>query len=206
MAVLPSAKYQMSFTTGGLFLRESVPAVELYLLHRDWKKVRELLLSENLIQARTISSAQRVTREICQRLALLSTEQLQLLVSGTTQERQGLLWVSVCKRYAFIKDFMAEVVRENFLRLNMVLHPSDYDIFFHAKEEWHEELERLSQSTRAKLKQVLYKIMREAEILTKDDMIIPAMLTARLAQVLVADNPDWLRVFAVSDSDLKEWL
>jgi len=206
MAVVPSVKYQMSFSTGGLFLRESLLAVELYLLHRDWKKVREILLSENLIQARTISSAQRVTREICQRLALLTLEQLQLLASGTTQERQGLLWVAVCKRYSFIKDFMTEVVRENFLRLNMVLHPSDYDMFFHDKEEWHEELERLSQTTKAKLRQVLYKIMHEAEILTKDDLIIPAMLSARLAQVLVADNPGWLRVFAVSDSDLKEWL
>lgn len=206
MAVVPSAKYQMSFTTGGIFLRESVPAVELYLLHRDWNKVRELLLSGNLIQARTISSAQRVTREICQRLALLTLEQLQLLVSGTTQERQELLWVAVCKRYSFIKDFMTEVVRENFLRLNMLLHPSDYDMFFHDKEEWHEELGRLSQTTRTKLRQVLYKMMHEAEILTKDGIIIPAMLTTRLAKVLVADNPGWLRVFAASDFDLKEWL
>ncbi|MBU0673649.1 MAG: DUF1819 family protein [Proteobacteria bacterium] len=206
MAVVSSAKYQMSFTTGGLFLHESLLAVDLYLLHRDWKKVRDLLLSGNLIQARTISSAQRVTREICQRLSLLTLEQLQLLFSGTTQERQGLLWVAVCKRYSFIKDFMTEIVRENFLRLNMVLHPSDYDMFFHDKEEWHDELARLSQTTKAKLRQVLHKIMHEAEILTKDDTIIPAILTARLAQVLVADNPDWLRVFAVSDSDLNEWL
>ena len=67
-------------------------------------------------------------------------------------------------------------------------------------------MEELTETTRAKLKQVLFKIMREAEIITKENMIIPGFLTEDLAQVLVKDNPVWLRVLPVSDADINRWL
>jgi hypothetical protein len=196
----------MSFSTGGLFYNESLKTLEVYEVKKDWSVVREKVLADNLLQSRTQSSTARRAREICHRLETLTAKQLQLLSNGSVQEQLYLLWVGICKHYLFIKEFAVHVIREKFLRMDLLFTPQDYDIYFDEKAEWHEELEQLTDSTKAKLRQVLFKIMREAEILSKDNMIIPGLLTQELAQVLAQDNPDWLTVLPVSDADIKGWL
>lgn len=203
---MTNSKYQMSFTTGGLFFNESLQVAELFNETGNWQKTRDQVLSKNLLQTRTESSAKRRAREICSRLELLTEDQLQLLLSGSRQEQQYLLWIAVCKCYSFIRDFMIEIVREKYLRMDLHLQSQDYDIFFEDKAEWHEELEQLRDSTRAKLRQVLFKTMREAEIISREDMIIPCLLTEQLTKVLAADNPSWLAVLPLSDMDINAWL
>jgi hypothetical protein len=198
--------YRMSFTSGGLLLNESLQVTELYNKLHDWQKTREQVLSDNILQSRTASSAKRRVLEIFSRLQLLTENQRQLLISGSRQEQQYLLWIAVCKRYYFIREFMAEVVREKFLRMDLHLQPQDYEIFFENKAEWHEELDRLQNSTRTRLRQTLFQIMREAEIISPDNMIIPGLLTEQLTTVLAADNPSWLTALPVSDMDINSWL
>ena len=199
-------KYNMSFTTGGLFYTESLKALEVYQKKQDWAKTRKRILTENLIQARTQSSAARRVREVCSRLEKLTDQQLQLLATGFSREQLYLLWVAVCKHHLLISDFAIKVLREKFLRMDLLLEFADYDIFFKEKAEWHDELEQLADSTKAKLRQVLFKIMREAEILSRDNIIIPGLITQELALALAKDNPVWLTVLPVSDADIKGWL
>jgi hypothetical protein len=198
--------YNMSFTTGGLFYNESLKALGLYLSLRDWKIVRERMLLDNLLQSRTRSSAIRVSREICLRLATLTERQLRLLESGSAQEQRYLLWLSVCKRYSIIREFIEEVVREKLLRMDLQISPTDYDIFFAEKVETHLELERLRPFTRAKLRQVLFKIMREAEVISKENMILLSLPTKDLTKVFADDDPRLLAMLPVMDTDIKEWL
>lgn len=80
-------KYNMSFTTGGLFYTESLKALEVYQEEQDWSETRKRILTENLIQARTQSTATRRVREICFRLEKLTDQQLQLLTTGAAQEQ-----------------------------------------------------------------------------------------------------------------------
>ena len=194
----------MSFSTGGLFFNESLRVLDCYLIERDWARVRELILSENLLQSRTQSSAARRAREICHRLEKLTEKQLNLLSSGNTQEQLYLLWVAICKYYPFIKEFSVNVLREKFLRMDLLLTPQDYDVFFEEKAEWHDELEQLTASTRAKLRQGLFKKMREAGIISKENMILPGLLTKELATTLVADNPAWFTVLPVTDAEINK--
>lgn len=199
-------KYKMSFTIGGLFYNESLIALAMYLSLLHWKKVRARMLSDNLLQTRTKSSAIRISREICQRLETLTRKQLQLLESGSAREQRYLLWIAICKRYAFIHQFMGEMVREKYARMDLQLSPGDYDIFFHEKAEIHVELDHLSASTRTKLRQVLFKTMREAEILSRDNMILPGLPTKELLEALTDDSPGLLAMLPISDMDIKEWL
>lgn len=200
---MTSTRYNMSFTTGGLFYSESLRVLEIHQKERDWRKTRDCVLVDNIVQARTRSSAVRKVREVCFRLKNLTDQQLKLLFAGTTQEQLYLLWVAVCKKHSFITEFAIKVMREKFLRMDLLLEPADYEVFFQDKAEWHEELERLTDSTKAKLRQVLFKIMREAEILSKDNMIIPGLITKELALVLAEDNTVWLTVLPVSDADIQ---
>jgi len=196
-------RYNMSFTTGGLFFNESLRVLDIYKDKQNWKETQRVAVADNLIQARTRSSAVRRVREICSRLKGLTVKELDLLATGSTQDQYFLLWVAICKRHKFIADFATKVLREKFLKMDLVLETTDYDMFFEDKAEWHEELEQLADSTKKKLRQVLFKVMREAEILSTDNMIIPGLLTLELAKVLEDDNPTWLTVLPVSDTDIQ---
>lgn len=198
--------YNMSFTTGGIFLRESVELAELYLVLGDWQAVRSKALADNLIQARTASSAIRVCRESCQRLEGLHDPELQILAKGSLQEQEQILWVAICRRHRFVKEFAVDVIREKFLRLDLHLRPEDYNAFFNAKAEWHDELEHLTESTRNKLRQVVFKILRESGLLTKKSIINPVTLTPQVARTVGGQSSDDLRIFPLSDRDIWELL
>ncbi|WP_039960780.1 BrxA family protein, partial [endosymbiont of Riftia pachyptila] len=72
-------RYSMSFTTGSLFHRESVKLAALYFKLKDWNAVRDKVISENLLQARTLNTSKRVCREIISRLKKLNSSELELL-------------------------------------------------------------------------------------------------------------------------------
>ena len=72
-------RYALSFTSGGLLVREAALLTSVYLTEHDWIKVRQISIEQNLLQARTTSSSVRVTRETIQRLSVFGEDELQLL-------------------------------------------------------------------------------------------------------------------------------
>lgn len=195
----------MSFTAGGLFYRESAKTALLFLNLQDWNVVRTKVLSENLLQARTLNSSKRVLREICSRLKTLNHNELDLLVHGTVQEQSHLLWLAVCRRYKFIADFAQEIIRERYISLKTDLHHEDFDSFFNKKSEWHPELDEITVATRKKLRQVLFRMLREADLLTSNNTINAAMLSPRFLKTLSHKNRQDILVFPAFESELKGW-
>jgi hypothetical protein len=193
----------MSFTTGGLFFRESVKLAEMFLQLADWNAVREKVLADNLLQTRTITTSKRVSREIIYRLKTLSPDELDLLIHGTVHEQGYLLWIAVCRCYRLVADFAVEIIRERYLGLKIDLHYEDFDSFFHKKSESHPELDRIRPATRNKLRQVLFKILREAELLTGDNTINSAMLTPRLLEAIPQASRRDILFFPMSEPVLQ---
>ena len=179
--------YKLSFTAGGLLHKESVALAENLLDSGSWEATREKALADNLLQSRTISTATRTIREIGYRLKTLTTPELELLVNGTSDEQAHILWIGICRYYRLIAEFASEVVREKYLSMSYNLEEEDFDFFFNKKAEWHDELEEAQQVTRDKVKQVVFRMLREAGLLSKDNSIIPVLLSSRI-QELIADR------------------
>ena len=198
--------YVLSFTAGALLHQESLTVAELYGDLGDWEAVRSRVLEENLLQVRTLSAAKRVFREISSRLQQLTLAELELLRTGTRQEQGHMLWLAICKRYRFVYNFAVEVVREKVIRFDFDLSYDAYDVFFNNKAEWHPEVEGVAESTRKKLRQVLFRMMREANLLTQDNQILPAMLSPRAIEIIAADSPAYLLAFPISPPEIQEWL
>ena len=194
-------KYLMSFTTGGLFYTESLLLLELYT--GDWESVYTQALEENILQTRVESTAKRVLKEILHRLKTLTQEEIDLLLSGSPSEQKYLLWLSVCRRYAFIYDFAVEVIRERYLTLKHDLPVDEFETFYNAKEQWHEELEKITEGSRYKQRTVLFKILREADIIDSNKFILPAMLTDELIRTIAKHDANDLMIFPISDIDLQ---
>jgi hypothetical protein len=193
----------MSFSTGGLFHAESVKLANLFLESRDWNSVRDNVISNNLLQSRTLSTSKRNCREIISRLKHLGPNELDLLVDGSPQEQGYLLWIAVCRRYRFIADFAIEVLRERYITLRSDLCHEDLDSFFNRKSEWHTELDEIRPATRNKLRQVLFKILREADLLTANNTINAAMLSPRLLDAIPRGCRRDVLFFPTFESDLR---
>jgi hypothetical protein len=93
----------------------------------------------------------------------LTPVQLALLQSGSNTDQQQLLWLAACKRYEVLRDFGNEVLRGRFLRLDRVVTADDFDEFLESKAIWHPEIEKLTETTRAKPRQVALRMLREAD-------------------------------------------
>jgi hypothetical protein len=199
-------KYSLSFTTGTLLHQESVNIAELFLKHNDWNAVKSEVLTQNILQARTHNTAKRVYSEICSRLKNLCDSELNLLVHGTTQEQGYLLWLAVCRRYKFIEDFATEIIHERYVSLNSSLQYSDFDSFFNSKSVWHSEMEAITSSTRSKLRQVAFKMLREAGLLTKDNTIIAAIFTGQFLEAISYSDKATIRLFPVFDTEVMRYL
>lgn len=188
-------RYALSFTSGTLLVHECEVASQLYLSGLDWSQVRSKLIDENLLQSRTISTRVRTVREVIQRLSVLTDVELEVLQDASPSERGYLLWAAVCRRYTFVGEFAEEVLRERFLLMTPTLSGEDFQRFLTGKSLWHPELDQLRPSTREKLRQNLFRMLYEAGLKTTDDRIVPAVLSARVAEVVGRRNPSDLRFF-----------
>jgi hypothetical protein len=195
-------KYSLSFTSATILHRESVLVADLYLRLGEWREVRDRVISENLLQARTLNTSKRIYREIASRLKTCSIKELDLLVKGTLEEQRNLLWLTVCRRYQFIGDFSMEVLRERALSLRFSLDCDDFDTFFNRKAEWHDELEKIQPSTKKKLRQFLFKMLREVGFLIGKTTINPIILSPRLLKLMAKNNYEDIRFFPTLDSHL----
>ncbi|MGY2916146.1 DUF1819 family protein [Bradyrhizobium sp. USDA 3262] len=191
--------YLMSFGTGGLYINESVAIARLHDAGNDWEATVAEAQRSGAFPVRKTSSARRSIREIVNRLKRLSPGELALLIEGARSEQAALLWLAACRAYRFIAEFAVEVLSDRFMSLRTDLTYDDFDTFYAAKEEWSPKLGALSMSTRAKLRAVLFRLMREAEILSHDNRILGAMLSPRLLVVIQAGKPDELRYFPGAD-------
>lgn len=133
---------------------------------------------------------------------LLTPLQLHLIVTGSRSEQQYLIWLAICKKHLFIREFAVEVIREKFLRMDLLLSHEEYDSFFTSKTGWHDELNQLKRSTYSKLRQVLFKVLREAEIISEANMILPALLSPEFIRVVSDEHPQLLRIFPIADQDI----
>jgi len=191
--------YSLSFTSGALLYSESITVAELYADLREWDHVRQVVIDENRLQMRTLNSSKRIYQEVASRLKTLRNEELDALLDFTLQERRYLLWLAICRRYRFIHEFAVEVLREKFLRLDPLISPAEYDRFFDAKAEWHPEMDEIRESTRGKQRQIVFKMLREADLITKENAILPAILSPQMIALIGRNAPQDLAIYPIGD-------
>ena len=190
----------MSFTAGALLQSESVTIAKLYLELGSWNEVKDKAISNNVLQSRAVSTLKRVSYEVVSRLRTLTSEELILLVNSSHKDQAYLIWMAVCRHHKFIADFAIEVLRERFITFKPDLQYSDFDVFFNRKCDWHSELDGLSISTKKKLRQVLFKMLREADFLDGKNNIQATILSPRLLDVIERNGGRDIMYFTVSEN------
>ena len=189
-------EYKMSFTTGGLFLTESIAVAQLHHTGERWDETIVRALEDGATALPKTASNRRTLREIANRLLTLSDEErTYLLEDASRTDQQALLWLATCRAYRFIREFALEVIRERYLSYQLDLPHQTFDILFDAKAEWHDSLASLSTSTKLKLRQIMFRMLREAGVISEEDQIQAAILSPRLRNIIQERNPHELAIF-----------
>ncbi|MDF1803032.1 DUF1819 family protein [Thalassovita sp.] len=196
MSAFARQDYKMSFSTGGLFLNESLEVARLHEDGEAWEDTILRAMEEGTTSLPKSASNRRSLREISNRLLTLTDEERAYLVEEADRsEQQAMLWIATCRAYRFVREFAVEVVRERYLSYQLDLPLESFDILFEAKAEWDEGLAGLSRSTRLKLRQIMFRMMREAGIISEDDRIQTAIISTRLKHMIEDHNPGELAFF-----------
>ena len=191
-------KYNFSFTASSLRLNEMIQVAESMIGMSKLDLVKEFGGGKS-------ATGKRMLMEYRKRLSFLTQDQLKLLVNGDYLVKKQIAFLSVCKSQMFIRDFVLEVLREKILLFDYQVTEGDYISFYRRKFELHPEMEKLSELTVNKIKQVIFKILEQAGIIdsVKSKMIQPQLLDANIINVITSDNKNWLKIFFMSDMDIE---
>lgn len=180
-----SNNYRMSFSTGGLFLNESVELARLHVPGEPWAETQARALEKGATQLPKAASNTRTIREIKNRISTLSDAELDFLVNEADRsDQQALLWLACCRAYRFFREFAVEVIQDKYVSYQLDLPLESFDVFFDGKAEWNDDLADLSKSTQLKLRQIMFRMMREAGILTDQGQIQRSFVSSRLSALI----------------------
>ncbi|WP_425004478.1 DUF1819 family protein [Mycolicibacterium sp. S3B2] len=195
----PAAAYRLSFTTGGLLRAEAMAVAEVLLTAGNETAARVELRARNLVQQRTATSTARVTREVVQRLSELPPDGVSLVAHGTVSDAGHIMWLAACLRYQFLRDFGSEVLRARFNSGQWTLSLQDFDTFWNLQSSWIDELRDAADTTRKKLRQNTFRMLREAGFLTDSGEIRQAVLSPEVAKVVERCSPMSFLSFPIDD-------
>jgi hypothetical protein len=187
-------------------LHETDEVMKRYLEYKDWDKVKDLVIEENIMQKQSVSSRKRVFAEIKRRIESLTSNQLEFINEANSSDIRNLVFLSILKTYRFIFEFMAEVISKKVLMFDYKILNSDYETFFESKKYAVEQLENITEATQYKLKQVLFRILEEAMVIdnTKSKNILKPHLSGEVIELIVKDNPVYLKAFLYTDYEIEK--
>jgi predicted transcriptional regulator len=197
--------YSLSFTAASLMYFETEQIANLYLEHEDWIVVQQLVVDENILQKGTVSTRKREFSEIKKRLKNLSNDELKFIVTCTTDELK-LFCLYLCARtYRLIYEFIVEVIREKYLMFDYLILDSDYIRFIESKMAASMKLQKITQKTQYKIRQVIFRILEQAVLIdsAKTKNIQKPYVPQELESIIAQSSVKYLVVFLYSDTDIK---
>lgn len=151
------------------------------------------------------ATGKRILQELQKRIAQLTSEQLAILANGDFTNQKQIAFLSICKTYGFIRDFVVEVLRDKLLVFDDQISEGEYITFFRKKAELYPEMESLTEVTQKKLRQVVFTILEQTNLIdsVKNKIIQPQILDPKVIQAIIEDDPQWLKVFMINDMEIQ---
>ncbi len=162
-------RYLLSFTACPMRRPESVILARAYLECGDWTEVRRQCLEDDILMLRFESSRKRISSELIKRLKTLNSVELASLANNDeTAAQTALCWISICRTYEFIFDFIQQVVAVRWEQGKGNLPIGAYEAFYEEAALAHPELDKLAEATRPRLRNQLFQMIREAGFIDQD--------------------------------------
>ena len=156
--------YNAEISAGSLMLPESRRIARLLLTRPTAEQWDKALKAENLLQKKP-ATARRQARLIRNRLETLDDEGLQLVAEGGGELSIQVLLAAAARHSLLLSDFLRDVYGADLRRLERKLSHRQWDGFLIECEHREAAVGTWAVSTRAKLFQVIVRILVEAKYL-----------------------------------------
>lgn len=197
--------YSLSLTAASLMNFETEQVALLYLEHKDWDIVKDLIVDDNILQKGTISTRKREFAEIKKRLTNISDEDLEFMSNCTTDELKLYCLFLCSKTYRLIFEFISEVIREKYLMFDYSIFDSDYVRFIESKMMSSKKLQKMTENTEYKIKQVIFRILEQSTLIDSAKLrnIQKPYISEELEKIVAKNNPIFLSSFLYTDTEIQ---
>jgi len=151
-------KYRFSFTAGSLLFEEMKLVIDAMVS----AGIDVNALNSDVVNKSRKTTSKREFGELKIRVSQLSDRELRFFYEASEIEQIQLAFIAAVRSYEFIQDFLLQVVKEKLETFDYILVHRDYNKFIDSVELSHPEYKDLSASTKAKVKQVMFKIFEQA--------------------------------------------
>lgn len=197
-------KYSFSFTATTMRLPDFIRLSEAVELSEN-KLTYENVDHDAVLSKGNKRTSKREMQELIKRYNSLTKSEKSLLYNHTHDSKKKIAYLGICKTYEFIRDFVIEVVREKTLVFDFQLEAAELTSFINRKRDMHPELDEFAESTIKKAKQHTFKILEESGVINsvKEKIIQPQFLDTQTMSAVIEDNPEFLKLFLMSDRDIQ---
>ena len=192
-----NSSFKLSFTSLALGLQESNTALALFRKTGSWDQAARLAVKENALQKNNSASTRRVFSEIRQRLQTLDEDTLNDFLDANSDDRKAILLIAACKCYPFLFEFIRTTLADKYAVFAYRVGKGDFDTYWNRSRLEHPSLEEVSDSTRLKIRQVTFRLLAEAGLLssTKDPQITPIQLSSMMLTILGRERNLYCQAF-----------
>ncbi len=191
MALKANSPYTAGLTREQFLFYEMRTAAKLLEEGLTREEAIEKIVTENLFQYPTEKMIQRMAITCFDRLETLNNETLQSAIANQPSDvAKQICLYAMMKQYRLVWDFMITVVGEKYRNLDMTFGKIDLNIFFTRLQEQDDWVAAWSDTTVAKIKQVLTKILIENDYLdsTRADHLNPVLISTLLENEIRSNN------------------
>lgn len=161
-------KYSGGFTAEHLYRNEMKTIVHLQLQGLSKEEIKKKVFEENLLHCRSETAIKDLFPRVYRRAEVLDQQLKFFLIHGARSDQNALLLYAFLKRFTFPRDFVLEVIHYNMKKFKSTVTKGNIRTFFEEKEQQYEQVRNWTDKTKYKLKQVMLKIIVDAELLEKN--------------------------------------
>lgn len=190
MQELHTQKYNGEIVAGSLLKMESRKIARLLLDNANPDAWHQAIVIDNVLQKRSPATAKRQARLIKHRLSLMEPELWNLIVLGSSDVVVQALLAAAIKHSPLLGDFMDTVIRQHWRTFIKKLDNKDWKAFIETCVQIDPGIEKWTASTRAKLMQVIFRILAESKYVdnTKNLRLLPVSVIPEIRQYLLKNS------------------
>ena len=176
--------YRLSFTVGGLLLHESIALAEAWVGSRNWLMARKAVPDNLFVASGGSASASRIRNEAIRRLRTLEEDELVHLASCPITDARALCWAAACREYRLLSDFAWQVLLDRHHPYAEPVRGADFEMILDGIDAGDARAAPVSRSTRVRLRSVLFRMLREAELIDREGRVLTLPITEALRALL----------------------
>ncbi len=186
--------YQGDIVAGSLLLAESRKIAQLLLKNVDAVQWHKAIVIDNILQKRSSAAAIRQARLIKNRLILMDNKLWQLVYGGSSEVSTQALLAASIKHSHLVGDFMDIVLRQHWQTFSNQIGEIDWKRFLESCAQIDPKVDTWKKSTKAKLKQVLFRILAEAKYIdsTRKRKLLPVSITPEVKKYLIEKKENYV--------------